>query len=291
MLQTLLTSIAVILRIVSNPLANVFQKKLTLGGKDPLIVNFITYFLLSISCIFIVLNIHPGKLSEGFWIYSIAGGIAGGVGNGFLVKALKEGQLSILGPINSYKSLVGIIVGIFLLGEIPNIWGVLGIAMIIYGSYFVLGTTDEGFSWAILKRAEIQFRIWAMILTAIEAVFIKKVMLSSNAAMAFISWCVFGTLFAFIFLLIHRPGTTRSMIPASREISRYMYVVILIGIMQLTTIYSFKHMPVGYALALFQLSAIVGVLLGHRIFNEKDIRKKLLGAAIMVTGSVIIIIT
>jgi drug/metabolite transporter (DMT)-like permease len=60
--------------------------------------------------------------------------------------------------------------------------------------------------------------------------------------------------------------------------------------MQLTTLYVFDHMPVGYALALFQLSTIVSVLLGHRIFQEKDIRKKLLGAAIMMIGSVVIIL-
>jgi drug/metabolite transporter (DMT)-like permease len=49
-------------------------------------------------------------------------------------------------------------------------------------------------------------------------------------------------------------------------------------------------MPVGYALSLFQLSTIVSVLLGHRLFQEKDIRKKLIGTAIMIAGSVIIIL-
>lgn len=123
--------------------------------------------------------------------------MTGALGNGFLVKALQKGDLSVLGPINSYKSVIGIVVGIILLGEIPNRWGVLGIALIIYGSYFVLDTTEERFSFALLKKSEIQFRLWAMILTAIEAVLVKKVILVSSTTVAFISWCWFGAVFSF----------------------------------------------------------------------------------------------
>ena len=56
------------------------------------------------------------------------------------------------------------------------------------------------------------------------------------------------------------------------------------------TNYTFKHMAVGYALSLFQLSTIVSVLLGYRFFKEQNIWKKLIGSAIMITGSVLIIL-
>jgi len=49
-------------------------------------------------------------------------------------------------------------------------------------------------------------------------------------------------------------------------------------------------MPVGYALALFQLSGIVSVGLGYAFFKERNIRKKLLGTAIMIMGAVLIIL-
>jgi len=60
--------------------------------------------------------------------------------------------------------------------------------------------------------------------------------------------------------------------------------------MQFMTNYTFKHMAVGYALSLFQLSTIVSVLLGYRFFKERDIWKKLIGSAIMIIGSVVIIL-
>jgi drug/metabolite transporter (DMT)-like permease len=291
LITTLLTSLAVLLRIISNPLGNVFQKQLTAKGNHPLLVNFLTYFLLSIVCIVFANQVPWKELPNQFWLYSILGGIAGASGNGFLVKALQKGALSVLGPINSYKSVVGIIIGIFLLGEIPNMWGLLGIALIIYGSYFVLDTTEEKFSWALLKKQEIQFRLWAMVLTAIEAVFVKKVILASSTSIAFISWCWFGAFFSFLLLFVYRLNIKKEtqMIDFG-DFSKYALLVLCIGTMQFTTNYAFDHMPVGYALALFQLSIIVSVLLGHRIFKEADIRKKLIGSAIMIAGSIVIIL-
>jgi drug/metabolite transporter (DMT)-like permease len=291
MIETLLVSTAVLLRIFSNPLGNVFQKQLMEKGNHPLIVNFLTYFLLSVFCIFIAVFLNWQELPQQFWIYSILGGLAGASGNGFLVKALQTGDLSILGPINSYKSIVGIIGGIILLGEIPNLWGILGIALIIYGSYFVLDTTEERFSFALLKRSDIQFRIWAMILTAIEAVFIKKVILASSPTIAFFSWCFFGAAFSFVLLFIYRLDFKKEMMEiSSGDISKYAFLIICIGTMQFTTNYVFKHMAVGYALSFFQLSIIVSVLLGHRFFKEQDVRKKLLGSIIMIIGSIVIIL-
>ena len=291
MIETLLTSAAVVLRIFSNPFGNVFQKQLTAKKNHPLLVNFLTYLLLSFLCVFLVLKVNWSNLPRQFWFYSVLVGIAGALGNGFLVKALQKGDLSVLGPINSYKSVVGIVVGIFLLHEIPNVWGILGIGLIVYGSYFVLDTTEERFSWALLKRQEIQFRIWAMILTAIEAVFIKKVILSSSATLAFVSWCWFGALFSLLLLFIYNVNLkTEIKRITNSNINKYVLLVACVGTMQFTTNYTFDHMPVGYALSLFQLSAIVSVLLGHRIFREMGIRKKLIGSAIMIVGSIIIIL-
>ena len=102
-------------------------------------------------------------------------GLCGGVGNAFLVKALHRGELSVLGPINSYKSVIALIIGIFALKEIPNFWGLAGMALIIFGSYFVLDATPEKFSPALFKNREIRYRIFALAFSAVESIFIKKI--------------------------------------------------------------------------------------------------------------------
>jgi len=292
MSETLLVAAAVLLRIISNPLANVFQKQLTQKGNHPVVIAFITYFLLSVVCVFALLYMDIGFLSSDFWIYSILAGIVGALGNAFLIQALQTGDLSVLGPINSYKSVVGIIFGLFLLHEIPNIWGVLGMALIIFGSYFILDTTDERFSWKLFQRPEIRFRTLAMVLTAIEAVLIKKIIIASSPNIAFISWCIAGAFFTFILVFCYRLNLRKEIIHSIRfqNMSLFIFLIVCIGVMQWTTNYAFDHIPVGYALSLFQLSILLSIFFGYRYFQEKDIRKKILGSAIMIVGSILIIL-
>lgn len=287
----LVTTISLLLRILSNPIGNVFQKKLTEQNNHPLLVNLLTFSILGIFCIVPALQQDWGQVSYLSWYYGVIAGIFGAVGNGFLVKALQGGDLSILGPINSYKSVVGILIGIVFLHEIPSIWGIIGIALIIYGSYFVLDTMKERFSWSLLKNKEIQYRIWAMILTAIEAVFIKKVILYSSTIVSFIFWCWFGAFFSFVLLFFFKVRLIKEIKQVKlHHLLTYGFLVLSIGTMQYTTNYVFSHMNVGYALALFQLSTIISIFLGYRIFKEQNIKKKLLGAVIMIAGSVVIIL-
>ncbi|MCE7056158.1 DMT family transporter [Algoriphagus sp. AGSA1] len=282
---------AVSLRVIANPLGNVFQKQLTQAGSHPLWINFLTYLLLTFACFLSYVFIEISPLNKDFWIYSLLGGSFGAMGNGLLVKALHKGDLSILGPINSYKAIVALIFGVVLLGEVPNTWGIIGIGIIIYGSYMVLDTTEERFTPALIKNKEIQFRIAAMLLTAVEAIFVKKVIISSSPTLAFYSWCGFGAIFSFALLLIFQVRLKENLQHLTRKtLYKLLFLVGCIGTMQLSTNYVFERMDVSYALSLFQLSIIVSVFLGYRFFREKDIRKKIIGSAIMIVGSVMIIL-
>jgi drug/metabolite transporter (DMT)-like permease len=285
------TLFAVVLRIFSNPLANVFQKQLATNQAAPLFINFITYFFLGLVSLLYAVHINWREFNQAFWLYSIAVGFLGALGNSFLIKALQQGDLSVLGPVNAYKAVVSLIVGFFLLGEVPGVWGVLGMLLIVLGSYFVLNTARERFSWVIFKRPDIKYRLFAMLFAAIEAVLIKKVILYSSPEISFMVWCWFGAVFS-LALLLYQQGAalSRQATLAARHVGKYAMLILCVGLMQLTTNYVFENMPVAYALALFQLSALVSVLLGHRFFQEDHIIKKLVGATIMVAGSAIIVL-
>ena len=283
-----LTYLAVLLRILVNPLSNVFQKRLALNGQHPLAINFLSYGLLSLVCVLFSWRTDWGALNADFWCYAAAGGLVGALGNGFLVRALQHGDLSILGPINSYKSIVGLITALILLGEVPSVQGMAGVVVVIVGSYFIFETTEEGFSWRLLHNHAIRFRILAMIFTAVEAVLIKKVVLLSSPSTAFVTWCWFGALFAGVQCALTGVAIKRSAFSAA-TCTQYLLLAVCIGLMQYSTNYVFNHMPVAYALALFQLSALVSVVLGYKLFREHDVIVKLVGSAIMIAGFVMII--
>lgn len=285
------TLLAVIIRILVNPFSNVLQKQITIKGQHPLFINLFTYTALALISILLVHDISISSLDSSFWWYSIASGITGALGNGFIVKALEKGDLSVLGPINAYKSIVGMLFAFIIIREVPNTWGFLGMALIIIGSYFVLDTTEEKFSWQLFKTPAIQYRLAALILTGIQAVLDKKVIEHSNLEIAFAGWSIFGAGFSFVFVLFTKVSINQEIKKFNKSIVvKYAFLVTTVGLMLASTNYTLSHMPVGYALALFQLSILLSVVLGHRLFNELHLAKKLIGASIMIIGSAMIIL-
>ena len=286
-MQNLTITIAVILRILANSFSNVFQKKLTCEKESPYSINFVTYLILTLLCIPFFGKISGGISEIDFWIYSILGGIFGAAGNSFLIKALEKGELSVLGPINAYKSVIGLLGGIIFLKELPSAAGLGGIVLIILGSYLIFDTVEEKFSFALFKRKDIRYRFYALFLTAIEAVFIKKVILITDITTSCISTCIFGAIFSFLILKINKIKTGK--INLSHSLS-YLLTAICFGLVMITTAYTFSKINVGYALSLFQLSILLNVLLGYKIFKEQHLLKKLAGAVIVILGSVAIIL-
>lgn len=282
---------AVAVRIISNPVANVIQKNLTLSRQHPLFINFISYLVLALFSLVLLTRNSIAGLEAPFWIYSVLSGIAGAFGNAFIIKALEKGDLSVLGPINAYKSVIGIIFAFILIGELPNIWGFMGILLIIAGSYFVLSTGQEKFTWSVLQQPAIRYRITALVLTGIQAVFDKKIIQSSNLELAFVSWCVFGAFFSLIICWLSKVKLYDHFRGMDRIIAlKYFVLCAAIALMTASTNFAFKKMPVGEALALFQVSILISVFLGYQVFREGGLIKKLAGSAIMIAGSLFILL-
>ena len=276
---------AIVFRLLSNPFANVLQKKLVNRGVDASFVNFLTYLFLGIVSISAFFFCDKAFTAE-FWFYCLLGGALGAFANFFMVRALELADLSVLGPINSYKSLIGILFGVFLLGEFPTMLGLSGVIMIIVGSYFLTETPLKRFSFDLFRQHGIRYRFYALFLSAVEAVFIKKVILLTSEYVAFASWACFGCLFALV-IAKQRKATVVLSIPV---ILKVLTISLLLGGMQLSTNFVFAKMNVGYALAIFQLSGVISVLFGFLFFKERHIFRKLLASLMMCAGAGIIFV-
>ena len=283
--------LALIIRILSNPYSNVIQKRLCSKGLCALWVSFFAYFILSVLCIFPALTINWADFSTKLWLYASLGGFAGALGNWFLVEAIKCGELSVLGPVNSYKSVISVIFAYFLLGEIPSGAQFLGILFIIFGSYFVFDTTGEKFTLRLLLRHDIKYRFLALALTALEAVFIKKIILLSGVLPSFIIWCIFSAVFSFVFLYFCNTNIKADFkISLSAHLKTFLALCGCMFLMQFSTNIVFEKMSVPCALALFQLSSLVSVILGRKYFSEGQIKKKIAGTIVMIFGSIVVIL-
>ena len=270
----LITCLGLLIRIVSNSSLNVFQKILTSKGQSSSVINFYTYLGLSILALGFI-----GKIPFDVLPLALIMGFLGALGNYFIIKALSIGELSALAPINSYKPIVALFIGMLFLKEIPSIKALCGIALIIAGTYFVLDIKSN------INKKAIIYRFLALIFSASEAIVIKKIILIAGVSKSFALWAFAGLVFSSIFLLFSKH---------KRQIKSYKHQLLLIlavGTMQYSTNFVFSKMNVSYALALFQLSTLLSVFLGANIFHEANIKRKLIGSAIMVIGAVIIILS
>lgn len=284
----------VLTRIFANPLSNVFQKKLTNQAADPLWVIFITHVLLSLACLPFLFWLQPLYLSAQFLGYSLICAVLAIAGNTCIVAALKSADLSVLGPINAYKSILSLLLGTLLLGEFPTWLGMAGMLLIVAGSYFIIDKTSNssqpGGLAAFFKNPGIRLRFVALLFSATEAIFLKKALLFSTPLVTFLFWCFLGVPVALAALLyLAKSASPRGVAVSRQGLGFYLLLALTTGLMQFSTLYTFGAFQVGYSLALFQTSTLLSIFFGYRFFQEKQILRRLVGALIMIAGAVLIV--
>ena len=267
-------------RIVSNPVANVFQKQLTARSAHPVWVIAATHALLTVLCLPWAYGRHD--IQPGFWENMWLCAFLAVAGNVMLVYALRAGDLSVLGPINSYKPLVSLAVGVFVLHEMPNAAGVAGMLLILAGSYLVVDRGGAGWRGVPL-------RIGALVLSATEAVFLKKALLLSSPGTVFVFWSILGLPLSAVGAgIMLRRDVGRQFTLFRAQWLTFLWLAAATGAMQCSTLFTFGRLPVGNSLALFQLSTLLSVFLGSRYFREPHFRRRLAGATVMSSGAILI---
>jgi drug/metabolite transporter (DMT)-like permease len=286
--------LAVFLRILANPFSNVFQKVLTRKSADPLFIIFATHALLSVVCLPICLYYVSG-LSRAVWLNISISAVLAVIGNALIVQAMKWSDLSVLGPINAYKSIVSLVPGMVLLHEFPGRLGASGMALIVAGSYFLVDKNVKEPTRNLFVRffseKGVQYRFIALIVSAVEAIFLKRALFASSPLIAFAFWSVLGCGVSLAAVAVMMGGRVRQQIVVFRASQpAYLMLFVTTGLMQLCTLITLKELKVGYALALFQTSTLLSVVLGYKVFQERNILERLIGSMVMVAGAALIII-
>lgn len=290
----MLTWLLIGVRIVANPLSNAGQKLLVGHGVAPLAVVCATHALLSVACVPLLVA-FPLPATVEFWMNMAICAVLAVAGNALIVRALALSDLSVLGPINAYKSVVGLLLAIPMLGEMPGFLAVGGVAVIVAGNHLLVrrepGECGTGWQRFFNDRG-VQCRFAALALGAVEAIFLKKAWQASATLPTFITWAMMVFLASTLAVASLGWGQIQSALGICRGHPLLLAgLAATTGLMQFSTVVVLGELPVGYALALFQTSAIVSVLVGHRVFTEPHLRRRLVGSAVMVVGAALVVLS
>lgn len=205
------------------------------------------------------------------------------------MKAIKMSPLSLCIPFLSFTPVFMLFTGFIILGEMPNLWGGLGILLVVAGSYVInVNKVKDGYLapfGAIITQPGSLLMLVVSVMFSFMAVLGKMAILHSSPTF-------FGFLFLTSLNLI-----TLAVFPLlgkvrwKRLLTMYtagLWVGLMLFFHVLCHTLAIGMVEAVYMIAVKRMSILLSVVYGWLVFREIEIRHRLMGASLMFVGVVAI---
>jgi drug/metabolite transporter (DMT)-like permease len=205
------------------------------------------------------------------------------------MRAIKISPISLTLPFLAFTPAFVILTGYLLLGEVLTLYGLFGIFLIVFGSYVLNISQGKEGRFGPFKAIFREQGSWLMLLTAFlysfTATLGKLAILHSSPQ--FFGVTYFPLLLLLLLCLFPLMPQTKFGNLVKRPIPGIISGLFLAGMVFSHTL-AISLVEAAYMLAVKRSNLLIGVLFGAIFFKEKDIRKRFLGAAIMMIGVIFI---
>lgn len=234
-----------------------------------------------------------------FTIPAIIGALVMAAGSLMLAEANSKCDISIVAPIIGLTPILIVPIEYGLLGTLPNIYGLCGIILVVFGSYIL------NFSWiksyGFFGPLKALFKPGGGLLPFIVAVIFSIGATSNKYALQFAdpfsysTWLIMGTFFistVYLFGIKMRFGKNKFRLDASliAKPKWSIFQGLLFVAMIYSELYASSLISASYMIAIKRLAALVGVAFGYFIFKEEKIRERAVGALVMVMGVIVLVV-
>jgi len=233
------------------------------------------------------------------------------LGLNLIFKALSSSDLSLSVPMLSFTPVILIGTSSVILHEVPSWFGVAGICIIVSGSY-VLNITAEHKHFldpiqAMMRNRGSWYMLIVALLFSVSINFDKIALLNSDPFFGMaLTVMTIGIAFVVISAYSRSAGSNRSPDPSDSDVEgvvlparampvrQFFLLTLLMGVFVAVEAASVNIaltlQIVSYVIAIKRLSIIFMVLYGTLVFSEGDVKKRVMGATLMVTGAIIILL-
>ncbi len=234
------------------------------------------------------------QFSSNFWLFVSISAILDAIGFYLLTRAIQKTDVSLVAPISSFTPVFVTIFASFGLREFPSPIKLLGILTVVVGTYLLnVSEIKKGFFEPFKKlfgHEELKMVFVAYLIWGITPIFQKSAILQTSPqnplAVAFLS--------SFIFTLIYIPFGIKSIKKESQSIVKiwpiFLILALVTGLGTYTSFKPFQLTNVAYPSAVFKLSALFTIIGGGLFFKERNLGERLIGAVVMIIGTVLLII-
>ncbi|MBU0671011.1 MAG: GRP family sugar transporter [Patescibacteria group bacterium] len=250
-------------------------------------------FLCSLPLLFIFLIIDGiPSVDWVFWPLAVFMAILICFGEIYFYKAIKLSDLSDCIPFMAFTPAFLIFTSWIILGQLPNFWGLMAIIIIIFGAW-IHGLDHE--RKGILAPLKSMFRNkGAMYILIIDLIWsitgpIAKIAIDNSSEVFFTTIFIFilALIFTGIVLIRFRDKIKEQF---AKHLWKFFLIGNLWGLAALLEMMAMALILVPYVGAIKQTRSLYSTILGKVLFKEKHLKPRLIGAAVMVIGAVIIVV-
>ncbi len=231
-------------------------------------------------------------LNRSFYQALLIGGVLNGISLILYMRAIKLSPLSITIPMITFTPLFLLATSPVMLGEFPSAIGILGVLLIVFGSYMLnIKRRGKGFMEpfrALLEEPGPRLMLLVAFIWSITSNIDKIGVQNSSPVFWSVAMTCFLAVALFPLMLIYSKPTTKS-------ITGQMKYLVALGLFNaltfITQMIAINVILVAYVISIKRGSAVLSVVWGHIFFGEKGLRERLTGVIIMVAGVMLIAIS
>jgi len=201
--------------------------------------------------------------------------------------ALGNGEISKIVPLFSLQVIISLFLGIIVLKEYPTWWGLVGVLLMVGGSFLVIGFNSQALKLA--SRKVLFYLFVSLILGALMQI-IDKVAINNSYPKSPNLVIFWETILCVPLFLLILPDKGKDFKKLAKPIN--WKLPILIGFLySLKNLFGYNALSdgyVAYVAAINQLALFLAVWGGKKFLKEKMTLRQMAGAVIIAVGAVLI---
>ncbi len=233
---------------------------------------------------------RPGlPLQPGFWLYLALSVVPNLAANLLFFEAVRLSPLSLTLPLLAFTPALMIGTSWLLNSELPSAAGTGGIGLILVGTFLLHRREARASGLAGPVRAVLRER-GSLLMIAVAAIWSisgsadKGAVLRSGPLSYYLIWHL-GMSLPLALWLVVRPQRLRALAGAALPAGGTAALHVVGGGLQMTAL---PYLPASYVIAIKRAGMVLGLVYGWLLFDEQHLGERLLGAAVMLLGVLLI---
>ena len=263
---------------------DVFSKK-RLRDINEYVVSWSLRFFALLFLLPLLLFIKIPDLGDEFWLALLISGLLNVIATILYLKAIKNSDLSVTVPLLAFTPLFLLITAPLILGEMPSFVGIIGVLLIVFGSYTLnIDKRHNGYLFpfkALFTESGAKLMLMVAFIWSISSNFDKIGIQNSSPIFWAIAVNGFIGLVLFPIMLIKSNHSLHKIRTNYKDLLPIGLFTSLALIFQMTAI---SLTLVTYVISIKRTSMLMSVSFGHIVFKEKGFKERITGAVIMFIG-------